>query len=512
MKISQIKKKFIGSLPHFLIMMKQNFTIRKMTGMVSGPLLYVLILLFFKPEGLSNEGIAVLAGTCWIAIWWVTEAIPIPATSLLPIVLFPLSGAISIGQTTASYGHKMVFLYMGGFMIALAMEKWNLHKRIALTIIQFVGTNLKSVILGFMLSTALLSMWISNTATTMMMLPIALAVARQFGEFFTLENTEEGQREGRKFGLSLMLGIAYAASIGGMATLIGTPTNAIFSAVAREYYNTDVAFADWFIFGLPISAVLLLVCWLYLTYIAFPSRIRKFEHVKETIGMELEKLGRIKKEEKRVIVVFSVTAFSWITRSFILSKFIPFIDDTIIAITGALVLFLIPARNDDTILDWTTARKLPWGILLLFGGGLAIAAGFSNSGLAAWIGQKIEYFSGANLFIILLVVTMMMNFLTEITSNMATASILLPILATIATALGFHPYTLMISACLAASCAFMLPVGTPPNAIVFSSGYIRIQDMVRAGFWLNIISIFVITLAMRYLLPAIWDIDLFVSP
>lgn len=470
-----------------------------------GPASFLVILFLFHPADLSFEGRAVLAGTSWIAIWWITEAIPIPATSLLPIIIFPLTGAVNIEETTASYGHRMVFLYMGGFMIALAMEKWNLHRRIALNIIKLVGTNIKSVIFGFMLATALLSMWISNTATTMMMLPIALAVARQFGEFFALEDPSTGEKEGKKFGLSLMLGIAYAASIGGMATLIGTPTNAIFSAVARDYYDVEVAFSDWIVFGLPLSAVLLIVCWFYLTFVAYPSTVSKFSQVTRTIDQELLKLGPLKVEEKWIVLVFGLTAFFWITRTFLLARFIPAIDDTIIAIGGATLLFLIPARNGDVLLDWPTARKLPWGILLLFGGGLAIATGFSNSGLAAWVGQKIEYFSETQLIVVLFAVTTLVNFLTEITSNVATASILLPILASIASALGFHPFTLMIAACLAASCAFMLPVATPPNAIVFSSGYIRVADMAKTGFWLNLISIIIITLFMRFLLPVFWD-------
>jgi sodium-dependent dicarboxylate transporter 2/3/5 len=485
---------------------------RQVIGLFLGPLCFALVMLFLNSSDLSAEGRSVLAGTLWIAIWWITEAIPIPATSLLPVLIFPITGAVSIEETTASYGHKMVFLYMGGFMIALAMEKWNLHRRIALNIINFVGTNIRSVVFGFMLATALLSMWISNTATTMMMLPIALAVARQFGEFCSLENAETGEKEGKKFGLSLMLGIAYAASIGGMATLIGTPTNAIFSAVAKEYYNAEVSFSDWIIFGFPITAVLLVICWFYLTYIAYPSGIRRFSQVSGTIENEMKKLGPLKLEEKWIILVFGLTAVSWITRSFILSKFIPGIDDTIIAIGGATILFIIPARGKDMILDWPTARRLPWGILLLFGGGLAIATGFSNSGLAAWIGHRIQYFSGTQLIIVLLAVTTTVNFLTEITSNVATASILLPILASIASALGFHPYMLMISACLAASCAFMLPVATPPNAIVFSSGFIRIPDMAKTGFWMNIISIIIITLSMRYLLPLFWELEPFNLP
>lgn len=485
---------------------------RKLIGLIAGPVIFFMVLFMLRPAGLSHDGVAILAGTLWVAVWWITEAIPIPATSLLPIVLFPLTGALSIADTTSSYGHKMVFLYMGGFMIALAMEKWNLHKRIALTIIKFVGTNIRSIIFGFMISTALLSMWISNTATTMMMLPIALAVARQFGQFFTLEAGDLAKKEERKFGLALMLGIAYAASIGGMATLIGTPTNAIFSAVAKEYYDTEVSFASWMKFGLPISVILLVICWLYLTMIAFRPALQKFGRVSETIDMELKKLGKIRKEEIKIIIVFGLTALAWITRSFLLNRIVPAIDDTIIAVAGALVLFLIPGGDNDTILDWSTARKLPWGILLLFGGGLAIAAGFSETGLAAWIGSEIQYISGTQYIVILLVVTTTVNFLTEITSNVATASILLPIMASISTALGFHPYGLMISSCLAASCAFMLPVATPPNAIVFSSGYIKIPDMVKTGFWMNLISVLIIVLATRYFLPLVWDFDLFSIP
>ena len=493
-------------------MIFSGFNRRKRIGLVSGPILFAAVFLFLRPAGLSPEGIAVLAGTLWIATWWISEAIPIPATSLLPIILFPLTGALSIADTTSSYGHKMVFLYMGGFMIALAMEKWSLHKRIALTIIKLVGTNIRSIIFGFMVSTALLSMWISNTATTMMMLPIALAVARQFGEFFALEAGEKAKQEERKFGLALMLGIAYAASIGGMATLIGTPTNAIFSAVAKEYYNAEVSFSEWMKFGLPLSLLLLFICWIYLTMVAFKPAFQRFAHVSTTIQNELRRLGPVKKEERRIIIVFGLTALAWITRSFVLNRIIPAIDDTIIAICGALILFVIPARDNDTILDWTTARKLPWGILLLFGGGLAIAAGFSKTGLAAWIGNEIQYISGTQYIVILLVVTTTVNFLTEITSNVATASILLPIMASISAALGFHPYGLMISSCLAASCAFMLPVATPPNAIVFSSGYIKISDMVKTGFWMNLISILIIVIAMRYFLPLVWDIDLFSVP
>lgn len=477
-----------------------------MAGLIAGPVLFFLILYFFQPAGLSHAGKSILAGTVWIGIWWITEAIPIPATSLLPIIIFPLSGGLSVKAATESYGHSMVFLYMGGFMIALAMEKWHLHRRIALTIINLVGTNTRNIILGFMLSAGLLSMWISNTATTMMMFPIALAVAKQFGDFFREEGIAESNEHERKFGVAIMLGTAYGASIGGMATLIGSPTNAVFSAVVKQAYKTDITFADWFVIGLPISMVLLIICWLYLTRVAFkPVRIR-FDGVGTTIRKELEKMGKITTEEKKVLVVFSLTAFLWMTRSFLISRLLPGIDDTIIAIAGALALFVIPAGKKDNILDWQTARKLPWGILLLFGGGLAIANGFSQTDLSAWIGSGLHHFKGANYLVILLIVTVTINYMTEITSNVATASIMLPIIASLSMALGLHPYALMIAAAISASCAFMLPVSTPPNAIVFSSGYIRITEMARKGFFMNLISVIIIVLYIYFLMPYVWHV------
>ncbi len=489
-----------------------NLSIRGLTGLFLGPILFLIILYWIDLRDMPEQGQSVLACTAWIAVWWITEPIPIPVTSLLPLVIFPLSGALDINTTASSYGNKMIFLYMGGFMIAIAMEKWNLHKRIALNIIKSVGTNASSIILGFLIATALLSMWISNTATTLMMLPIALAVTLQLLEIFR-KGDIKGKDEAGKFGVALMLGIAYAASIGGMATLIGTPTNAIFSAVVKDYYNVEVDFATWISFAFPVAVVLLIICWFYLTRIAFPMRIAGASESAKTIDDELKGLGRLKKEEKWIIVIFSLTALSWITRSFVLVRLIPGIDDTVIAVTACVILFLIPSssKKGDHILDWMSAKKLPWGILILFGGGLAIAAGFGQSGLAEWIGNELNYIKGEELFIILLIITGLVNFMTEITSNVATASILLPILASLAVAINVHPYALMVASCMAASCAFMLPVATPPNAIVFGSGYIKITDMARTGFIMNIISIVVITLAVRYLLPSIWGIDIFQS-
>lgn len=487
---------------------------KKIIALIAGPLSFIVILLIPGAKELSSEGQSVLAITSWIAIWWVTEAIPIPVTSLLPIILFPLTGALDISATASSYGHKMIFLYMGGFIIALAIEKWNLHKRIALQTIHLIGKNADRIILGFMVATYMLSMWISNTASTMMMLPIAIAVAKQFGGASSNEEDLVGKKKlSSSFGLPLMLGIAYAASIGGITTLIGTPTNAMLSAVVKDMFNQEIDFAKWMTLSLPISLVLLAICWVYLVKIMFRVKVDEDSDGYNEIKKELISLGRLTTDEKKVIVVFLFTAISWILRSFLLKRFIPAIDDTIIALVGVILLFLIPSsKKGEQLMDWKTARKLPWGILILFGGGLAIATGFQSSGLAAWLAGMLKGLDNVSFIILLFAVSAMVNYLTEVTSNVATATILLPILASIAIALEVHPYALMIAATLSASCAFMLPVATPPNAVVFSTGYIKISQMVRAGFFLNLISVIVIVLALWFLMPLIWDIDPNVLP
>ena len=345
----------------------------KKLGLILGPLLFTLTLLFFHPEGLNKQANAVLACTIWVAIWWITEALPIAATSLLPIILFPLTGALKLSETTASFGHKYIFLYIGGFILAIAIERWNLHKRIALNIIKIIGTNVKSIILGFMIATAFLSMWISNTATSVMMLPIGMAIIAQL-----IDNPDTIENENKIFGKALMLAIAYSASIGGMATLIGTPPNLILAGIVQEIYGIEITFSKWIVFGLPISIVLLLICWKYLTSYAFKFKQESFPGGKTEIKNQLKALGKISYEEKIVLTVFVFTAFAWITRSFLLKKFIDNIDDTIIAIIAGLVLFIIPASNEKKrkIITWDEAVKLPWGVLLLFGGGLALAQGF----------------------------------------------------------------------------------------------------------------------------------------
>jgi len=341
-------------------------------------------------------------------------------------------------------------------------------------------------------------MWISNTATSVMMLPIGMAIVHQLGT-----------NDRSSFGKALMLSIAYSASIGGIATLIGTPTNLVLAGIVEELYGEEITFFQWFKFGLPISIVLLGICWFYLTRIAFRMKTETYGGGRKEIAKQHKKLGPFTRQEKAVSIVFGLTALCWILRSFVFSSWLPGLNDTIIAIIGAVVLFIIPSGVDGKkLMDWETAVKIPWGIVLLFGGGLALAAGFVHTGLADWIGTKMTLLQGVHLFLLLLILIAIVNFLTEITSNVATASMILPILASMAIAIEVHPYILMVAATLAASCAFMLPVATPPNAVVFGSGYLRIKDMVRAGIWMNLVSILILTFIVYYALPVIWGISI----
>ena len=474
---------------------------KKNIGLFLGPLVFFLVKFFYNPEELSNEGLSILASTLWVAIWWITEAVPIYVTALIPIILFPLSGGLELKQTTAAYGHKFVFLFVGGFILAIAIEKWKLHKRIALNIIGLVGTKKSNIILGFMIATAFLSMWISNTATAVMILPVGLAIISQLKD-----NPKTIENENLVFGKTLMLAIAYSASIGGMATLIGTPPNLVLAGVIKTSYNVEINFLQWMSFGLPISIFLLFICWKYLTSVAYKFDNQNFDSGIDEINDQLESLGKISYEEKSVMIIFIATALAWITQSFVIKKYIPEIDDTIIAIIAAVTLFIIPnKKGDKKLLAWEDAVKLPWGILLLFGGGMALAKGFDSSGLAIWIGGQMSFFDTIPLLALLLFLVAMVNFLTEITSNLATTAMLLPVLVALAETIGVNPYYLLVGATVAASCAFMLPVATPPNAVVFGSKILKIDDMIKKGFWMNLISIFILTAAVYWILPIIWS-------
>jgi sodium-dependent dicarboxylate transporter 2/3/5 len=459
------------------------------------------------PNDLSQSGFNLLAITLWMAIWWVTETVPISVTALLPIVLFPLLEVLSIGETTQQYGHKYVFLYIGGFILAIGIERWNLHKRIALQIIKLIGSKASYLILGFMVATAFLSMWISNTATTVMMLPIAIAIANQI-QNHNLEDFIQSSL----FSKALMLSIAYSASIGGIATLIGTPPNLVFAGVLENTYGIKISFFEWMKFGLPVSLVLLFICWKYLTSFAFKLNRVKFSGGKKEVQTMLSKLGKLSYEEKRVGIVFMIAALGWIFRG-LLETILVGIDDTIIAIRAAILLFLIPTKKGNRkLLTWDEAVKIPWGIIILFGGGMALAKGFVETGLANWIASQVNLFQGVSIIVLVLIITALVNFLTEVTSNLATTAMLLPILAPVALSFDVHPYILMIAVTLSASCAFMLPVATPPNAIVFGANYLKVSDMATKGFLLNVISILIIALVVYFYMPYVFQLESLVFP
>ena len=471
-----------------MVMSKKNI------GLFLGPFLFIILYFFIKPESLSSKGLAIAASTLWVAVWWITEAFPIAITSLLPIILFPLSGGLSMRETVLGYSHPIIYLFIGGFILAIAIEKWNLHKRIALNIISLIGDSKKNIILGVMLACAFLSMWISNTATTVMMLPIGLAIINQL------------KTDNKDFSVALLLSIAFSASIGGVATLIGTPPNLILAANIQEEFQIELGFLEWMKIGLPFSMLLLVICWVYLTKIAYDFSNEQNQSI-TTIKEELKNLGDMSTEEKRVLTIFVFSVLAWLSRSY-LQNFIPQLNDSIIALCAMLLLFFIPSKDySRKLISWKEAEQLPWGILLLFGGGISIANGFSSTGLASWLGSQLNLLEHVGLFVLLVCIVAGVNFLTEITSNLATTSIVLPILISLAYMVDVHPYILMIGATIAASCAFMLPVATPPNAIIFGSGVIKMHDMIKVGFWLNIISIIILTLITYYLVPVVFDLN-----
>lgn len=494
---------------------KKPYSRAQLVGLILGPLLFLLTILFFEPAGLSADGQRVLAVTLWIATWWMTEAIPIPATSLMPLILLPITGAMEGSDVASSYGNDIIFLFLGGFFIATAMEKWDLHKRIALFIISVIGTSTQRILLGFMLATGFLSMWVSNTAAVMMMIPMALAITAQVAAAL---KDEEHKRDLPKFEKSLLFGVGYAGTIGGLGTLIGTPPNIILAAQLDTIFGITIGFGTWMLFAVPVVLILLFFTWFYLGRINFKTSIKTLPGGKELIASERQKLGKTSFEEKVVGAVFLFAAFMWITREFFwagddpLIVQLPGISDGMIAIIATMLLFLIPAKAATRILDWSDSKDIPWGVLLLFGGGLAIAAGFQSSGLSTWIGDQLTILDGLHMLLIIGGATLLIMMLTEITSNTATATMILPVVGALAVAIDIHPFALMIPCAMAANCAFMLPVGTPPNAIIFGTGKLKIIEMVKAGFWLNVFATILIVLAVYFLVPLTMGIDLTTFP
>ena len=525
----------------------------KKMGLILGPILFLVVLFSPIAQDLPWEARIVLASTFWMGSWWITEAIPIYVTALLPVVIFPSLNVTDLGETSANYADRIVFLFLGGFILAKAVEKSNLHRRFALNILKIFGTNPKYIVASFMMVTGFLSGWMSNTATTMLMLPIAAAVISQF----------QNKQDKDKFGLCLMLSVAYSASIGGMSTLIGTPPNAILASLSSSLAGVEVTFGEWLIVGLPISAISLVVAWLYMVNIGV--NIRGIKPVAEEKGMierKLSELGRITGDEILVAGVFAATATAWITRGLLWQDLLPMVDDSTIAIAAAISLFLIPSispnrkghkkinrenidyteekqensspyskshehdgrhnineinsgneieetkngnNNGKRLMNWKTAITIPWGVILLIGGGLALANAYTETGLDEWIAEQLVFLQGINYLLVIFVIVAVAIFVGEIVSNTASAALLIPISASLAVSLGMDPLLLMIPLTIATSFGFVMPVGTPPNAIVFASGYVTIPKMARAGLPLDIIGIVMVTVLTTLLVPLVWS-------
>ena len=505
--------------------------LRPVIGLYLGPLVFFFFILLPVPGDLTPAAMRMAAVAALMAVWWITEAIPIPATALLPLPLFPLLGILSARDTPFSYADRMIYLFFGGFLIAIAMQKVGLHRRIALHIIRTIGGSPSRLVLGFMVASAFLSMWISNTATTMMMLPIGMAVVLQIADT-TGANSERGKLFRENFGLTLMLAIAYSASIGGVGTLVGTPPNIVMAGFVKKLYPDapEINFLQWMLVGLPLVVVFLPIVWQILIRRGSPVPVRQLAAFDQASGADyietqLRGLGSMRWGEKAVLTVFCMTALGWIFRRPInlgffttwgLTEFFPLIDDSTVAMTMGCALFLIPGEKRESgrfLMDWKTVREgMPWGILILYGGGFTLAKGMEVTGLALWLGEQLQWLQNVPVMVMILATCLMLTFLTEITSNTATTTMLIPVLAAAAVAMGTHPFLLMIPATISASCAFMLPVATPPNAIVFGSGWVRIPQMARIGLWLNLIGVVLITLLVYTLGLFVFDIDPSVVP
>ncbi len=474
------------------------------SGFIVGPLLALLCYLQLPDAdagGMAVAGRATAAIGIWMAIWWMTEAIPLAVTALIPAVAFPLTGVQPLKAALQPYASEIVFLFMGGFMLGLAMQRWNLHLRIALTIVRFVGAGPQRLVAGFMIATAALSMWISNTATAVMLLPVGVSIIELLRRQINTD-TAADKRALDNLATCLMLGIAYGASIGGLGTLIGSPPNLVLANFARTELGIEITMLAWMKVGLPLVVVMLPLVWLYLTRFAYPTQLTIPAPVEAKLRAQLSGLGPMSRGERVVLFVFLGTALAWILRPQLVSwTGVTEITDTLIAMCAAISLFMLPIdwRKRVFALDWETAVKLPWGILLLFGGGLSLAAAISANGVDIWLATGFSSLAGLQVLWILLAATTLIVFLTELSSNTATANTFIPILSAVAIGLGIEPMPVLFAAALAASCAFMLPVATPPNAIVFASGMISIGQMARAGFALNLMAIVLITLMVHIL-------------
>lgn len=487
-----------------------GFGRRQVLGWILGPALLLLTFVLPAPEGLNELGWRTAGVAALMAVWWICEPIPIPATSLLPMVLFPLLGIVEIRGAAAPYAHPIIYLFFGGFLIALAMERWNLHRRIALGLVGIMGTQPSRIVGGFMVAAAFLSMWVSNTTTALMMLPIALSVTALLE---TQARTEEDKAHAATFTLVLLLAVAYSSTIGGLGTLIGTPPNALLAAFLGQTYGVQIGFGEWMLIGVPTVMIGVPLAWFLMTRVIFHLKGMEIPGASEAIAHERGKLGPLSSSETKVAVIFALTALGWVTQP-LLAGFLPFISDTGIALLGGLLLFITPVdlRKGEFLMNWETAKRAPWDVFLLFGGGLSLASMIEKHGVAEWIGTL---FAGAEAIPLLLLVALvcaLILMLTELTSNTATAATFLPVIAAVAISVGEHPLLLLVPAAMAANCAFMLPVGTPPNAIVFGSGRIALPEMAKAGIWLNVTFVFLIVAMVYALGPLVFGIEFGVLP
>lgn len=470
-------------------------------GLVAGPAVFALMMLLGSFQT-TMDPIAwrVAAVGLWMAIWWATEAVPVPVTAFLPIVVFPFLNVATLQEAAAPYANPIIYLFLGAFLLAITVERWSLHKRLALAILSYTGTNGRQLIGGFMLVAALLSMWMTNTSTTMMLMPIALSVAKVIAD----NNPHLGDKQAREFQIAMLLGLAYAATIGGLATLVGTPPNALLAAFLTENYGIKITFASWMMVGVPVMICMLPLAWWSLTRVTYRIDIDASEDVQNHLDHLRQHLGPMTSAEKRVAFIFAAVVVLWILRRPLSSYLgIDFLSDAGIVMAAGVLLFLIPSgdKQQPQLMVWHDANRLPWGVLILFGGGLSLASAVSSSGLATWLGMSLTPLGGFGIFVLVVGVTTLVIFLTELTSNVATAATFLPVMAAVALQLGVSPLLLCIPVTLAASCAFMLPVATPPNAIVFASGVLTIPQMVRAGLVLNVIGMVLLTLVAVWWAP-----------
>jgi sodium-dependent dicarboxylate transporter 2/3/5 len=458
-------------------------------GFALGPALFVLTMLI-PIDGLPFEAKLVLGLSFWMGTWWVTEAIPLYVTALLPLVVFPFTNVLDLVKLSTFYADRIIFLILGGFFLAAAIEKTNLHQRFAFNILKRFGTSPKHIVGAFILITGSLSAWMSNTATTLLIVPIAAAVLASI----TI-------KEKQRFASYLMLSIAFSASIGGIATLIGTPPNAIFASLAKSISDIDVSFGKWMLIGVPVSAVSLVALWAYIVWVGKISGGQIF-HEKDIILKKLTELGRISSDEKKVLAIFTVAVIAWISRGLIWGSYLPMIDDSMISIIAAVSLFAIPSKNG-RIMEWSHAAKIPWGVLLLIGGGLALAGGFTTTGLDRWVATQLEFLVGMPYFMIIVILLLVVVFM-EFISNTATTALMVPIAATLSGVIGINPLLLMLPVTIGASYGFILPASTPPNAIVISSGFVNAKKMARVGLPLNFLSVLVVALMTVLLVPLMW--------